>query len=193
MATDLDEVVAPEEEAPQEELEIKVGPKFSLKDKKVRVIALLVVVMTVQSAAIYFLLPQPAVSGTGTDGGDDLAVNGDSENLDLEIEKSEQEIGDLFSCTNSRADERSVIHVTFRLVATVATKQKEASNLAVNEVHKHRVKQAVVKVARSSGLEDLNDAGLETMKRRKKEEINKILKTSYIIEIIISDFRTMQQ
>ena len=193
MATDLDEVVAPEEEAPQEELEIKVGPKFSLKDKKVRVIALLVVVMTVQSAAIYFLLPQPAVSGTGTDGGDDLAVNGDSENLDLEIEKSEQEICDLFSCTNSRADERSVIHVTFRLVATVGTKQKEAFNLAVNEVHKHRVKQAVVKVARSSGLEDLNDAGLETMKRRMKEEINKILKTSYIIEIIISDFRTMQQ
>ena len=61
------------------------------------------------------------------------------------------------------------------------------------DVNTDRVRQAVVKVARSSNREDLEDPNLSTMKRLIREEINKVLRKSFIIEVVISDFRTMEQ
>ena len=63
----------------------------------------------------------------------------------------------------------------------------------VKENNKARVKQAVIEVVRKSSLTDLNDPQLSTMKRMMKEAINKVLKKSYIIETVISEYRTMTQ
>ncbi|HAW26664.1 MAG TPA: hypothetical protein DCY03_00885, partial [Planctomycetaceae bacterium] len=63
----------------------------------------------------------------------------------------------------------------------------------VKEQNKARVKQAVIEVVRKSNLSDLNDPQLSTVKRMMKESINKVLKKSYVIETVISEYRTMTQ
>ncbi len=100
---------------------------------------------------------------------------------------------DSFSTTNGRAAPGGVIHVSFKLTAVVASGQEIEFERAANEHHNGRVRQAVVKVARSASLDDLNDPNLTTVKRQLREEINKVLRKSYITEIVISDFKTMEQ
>jgi len=100
---------------------------------------------------------------------------------------------DSFSTTNSRAAPGSVIHLTFKLTAVVAAGQDIAFENAANQHHNARVRQAVLKVARSASLEDLNDPNLTTIKRQLREEINKVLRKSYVSEVVISDFKTMEQ
>ena len=71
--------------------------------------------------------------------------------------------------------------------------QDVAFETAANQHHNARVRQAVLKVARSASLEDLNDPNLTTIKRQLREEINKVLRKSYVTEVVISDFKTMEQ
>ncbi|MBA3313080.1 MAG: flagellar basal body-associated FliL family protein [Planctomycetaceae bacterium] len=100
---------------------------------------------------------------------------------------------DSFSTTNSRAAPGSVIHLSFKLTAVVGKGQDVAFENAANQHHSARVRQAVLKVARSASLEDLNDPNLTTVKRQLREEINNVLRKSYVAEIVISDFKTMEQ
>ena len=100
---------------------------------------------------------------------------------------------DSFSTTNSRAAPGSVIHLTFKLTAVVPKGQEIAFEHAANQQSNARVRQAVLKVARSAGLDDLNDPNLTTIKRQLREEINKVLRKSYVTEVVISDFKTMEQ
>jgi flagellar basal body-associated protein FliL len=55
------------------------------------------------------------------------------------------------------------------------------------------VQQAVDKVIRSSTHDELSDSNLDRIKRRIREDINKILGNSYIQEVIITEFRMMEQ
>jgi flagellar basal body-associated protein FliL len=118
---------------------------------------------------------------------DELALTADEESNAVEVTV------DSFSTTNSRAAPGSVIHLTFKLTAVVAAGQDIAFENAANQHHNARVRQAVLKVARSASLEDLNDPNLTTIKRQLREEINKVLRKSYVNEVVISDFKTMEQ
>jgi flagellar basal body-associated protein FliL len=100
---------------------------------------------------------------------------------------------DTFSVSNSVAAPGSVIHVSFKLVATVARGQETTFGELVTIGKQARVRQAVIKVARSASLEDLQDPELNVFKRQIKEEINKVLQKSYVNDVIVSTFRTMEQ
>lgn len=100
---------------------------------------------------------------------------------------------DEFSTTNGRAAPGSVIHTTFKLTAVVPMGQEIEFERLANQQNNGRVRQAVEKIVRSANLDDLNDPNLSTMKRQLREEINKILKKSYVSEIVISDFKMMEQ
>ncbi len=100
---------------------------------------------------------------------------------------------DSFSCTNGVASQGHAVHVSFRLVVTVAESMSEHFSVAANSTNRHRVREAVQTVARSASLEDLRDATQNRLKRQIKEDINKILGNSYISEVIISDFKLMEQ
>ena len=52
--------------------------------------------------------------------------------------------------------------------------------------------ESIERVCRSATLQDLTDPELGTMKRLMKEEINKVLATSYIIVIIISNWQVRE-
>jgi flagellar basal body-associated protein FliL len=100
---------------------------------------------------------------------------------------------DSFNASNSLAAPGSVLHIRFDLVATVAQGQETAFAELVSKGKQARVRQAVIKVARSASLEDLQDPELNVFKRQIKEEINKVLHKSYVNDVIISSFRTMEQ
>ena len=124
----------------------------------------------------------------GSTPGEEAVPKEESEDLDsVEVEI------DSFSISNSLAAPGSVIHVSFKLVATVAMGQETAFGELVGKTKQARVRQAVIKVARSASLEDLQDPDLNVFKRQIKEEINKVLQKSYVNDVIISSFRTMEQ
>ena len=100
-------------------------------------------------------------------------------------------IGNGFRCTNSSATE-GTIHIDFKLIALVPSKLAEHFKSKLKD-HEFRIRQAVEKVARSNRLEDLNDPTLSKMKRLICEEINKLLHKTYITEVVVSDFTTMEQ
>ncbi len=160
--------------------------------KKVKIAALLVVVMAVEAMAIYFVLPQPAASVSAGEDDTALGENPDGEDVNHDVDTVEVEIG-RFDTTNSRADSSAVIHISFKLVAIVASDQKDKFNLAAKSKHKARVRQAVITVCRSSSLNDLSDPELGVIKRKIRETVNKILRKSYIIEVVIDGFTTMEQ
>ena len=155
------------------------------KAKLLKVGGLLLIVIVLQVGISYWLLSpdQPEEVAEET-------ISKDSENL--QVNTAEVSI-DNFSVTNNIAEPGATIHVTFNLVALVEQGAASDFEAMVKENNKARVKQAVIEVVRKSSLTDLNDAQLSTMKRMMKEAINKVLKKSYIIETVISEYRTMTQ
>jgi hypothetical protein len=164
------------------------GGKFALGGKKAKVLALLVIVMIVQGAAMYLLFPKPAETNK------DDAVSSDPEEGSGSSNIATAEVLiDSFNTTNSRAEPGSVLNVTFELVAEVSSDNELVFTEAANKAHKARVKQAIVEVIRSASLPDLNDPDLITIKRLMKEKINKVLRNSYVIQVFVSEFRGLIQ
>lgn len=169
-----------EKEAPKSGEEEESPPKKGKLKLILGTLALLLVVG--QSAAIYMLS-----SGSATAGEDGAADSAEDEPQEAEVEQIEVFI-DKFRCTNSVAKPGADITVSFSAYATVAMGQDVAFNTAVNKDHKGRVRQAIEKVVRGSNLDDLGDSNLGTIKRKIKEEVNKALRKSYIIEVVISEY-----
>jgi flagellar basal body-associated protein FliL len=109
----------------------------------------------------------------------------DSDSVEVDI--------DSFSVSNSLAVPGSVIHVSFKLCTTVASGQETTYGELVTKGKQARVRQAIIKVARSASLDDLQDPELTVFRRQIKEEINKVLQKSYVNDVIIASFRTMEQ
>lgn len=164
--------------------------KFGFGGKKFKILALLLVVMSAQAAAMYLLLPQPTAEtaqgegGIGPDAGRNDASESEFDTVEIKI--------DSFNSTNSNSPDGGSIHVSFVLYATVASDVQFVFNDAISS-HKARVSQAIIKVIRMSSREDLRDPELNVVKRRIKEGVNKVLRKSYIKEVVISEFKTMEQ
>ncbi len=98
-----------------------------------------------------------------------------------------------FSSSVSTNGGGTIFFVTFKLYAIIPSSSSADFTKVINESHKARVNQAVVKVVRMSSMEDLNDPHLEVFKRNLRSEINNILPQRFVEEVIISEFRTMEQ
>lgn len=147
----------------------------------VKTVLTIVVTMVLSIGGTYFLL------GSQNANGDSASDEEPSEPDTVEVEI------DRFNASNSLAAPGSVIHVRFNLVATVAEGQETIFAELVSKSKQARVRQAVISVARSASLEDLQDPELNIFKRQIKEEINKVLHKSYVNDVIISSFQTMEQ
>ena len=157
----------------------------------VRIAVLLVIVMAVEAGVFYFLgLFSTSTSDNAASLGTEAQAGG--EEADDEQDIVEIEI-DSFNVTNRKAIPDSVVHITFKLIAVVSVNNGDDFDQAANKTYKGRVRQAIVMVTRSSGIEDLDDPNLGRMKRLIREQVNKVLRKSYVIEIVISDFKTMEQ
>jgi flagellar basal body-associated protein FliL len=180
------------------------------RSKKPLLIALVVVFVAVgQGVITYFLLP--AVSGEGTHGESakadpshgetapkddhgghdnhgDHGGHGGSHSASATVEVS---VGE-FVCSNGSASPGSILHVTCRVFAITAGNQSSTLESQLN-AHQARVRQAVAKILRSSNLEELHDPNMGTVKRLIREELNRLMKKSLVMEIVITDIRVIEQ
>lgn len=172
------------------------APAAKGKPKKWMVIgAIVMIVVIVQVVVTSLLLPGRAASDSGAKHDDKEHEHAGTDQHhgdgDAEGEFAEVPMGD-FSFSNGTAAPGMIIHVDFKLSA-VATSKQASSLDAQLKLHQARVRQAVNKIVRMSSLEELNDPNLATIKRLIREDINRLLRKSYVLEVVITDVRTMEQ
>jgi flagellar basal body-associated protein FliL len=159
--------------------------------KKLKLLALLLFVMGVEAAVLYMWFPPPGSQDSASS--EDGRASAEADRLTAGVETVEVPIGsDTFTCTNTKAAVGAVVHVTFKLYAIVSRREEAEFSQAVRS-HEARLRQAVITVARSSNREDLDDPNLSTIKRLMRERINKVLKKSFVIEVVVSEYKTMEQ
>ena len=190
--------VAEEPKAPTAAHETPSAAKGGGKNKLL-IGGIVLTVIAVQVVATYLLMPHPASSEAShksqheQKGHDQHApvASHESESEAAEGEVAEVPMGD-FAFSNGRAAPGLIMHVDFKMVALTSS-QRAASLDAQFKLHSARIRQAVNKIVRSSSLEELHDPNLGTIKRSVREEINRVLKKSYVNEVLITDFRIMEQ
>ena len=170
------------------------GDKASkgLLRKPLVIVGLVLAVMAIEFVGLYFVLPHP------TEAAESSTAHGDSHddhghgNAATTTHSDVEVFIDNFNTTNTKASPGSSVHLTFKLTAVVETAHSNEFGHAVNESQKARVRDGILRVTRSATLDDLNDPNLATFKRQLREEMNKTLRKSYVIECVISDFRAME-
>ena len=191
MAADVAEQTKPADAAAH------VAAPSKRKPKKFIVIgAIVLIVAIVQVVVTSLLLPGHATSDAGHKHEDKEHAaaeqhHGEEAADGAEGEFAEVPMGD-FSFSNGTAAPGMIIHVDFKLSA-VATAKQASSLDAQLKLHQARVRQAVNKIVRMSNLEEINDPNLATIKRLVREDINRLLRKSYVVEVVITDVRTMEQ
>lgn len=191
MSAEVAEQPKPAETAPHD-ASVPAG-----KPKKWLLIGVIVaIVVVVQVVVTSLLLPGHAASDKGgkhEDKDHDHAASDShhGDGADPDGEFAEVPMGD-FSFSNGTAAPGMIIHVDFKLAAVATTKQASSLDSQL-KLHQARVRQAVNKIVRMSSLEELNDPNLATIKRLVREDINRLLKKTYVVEVVITDVRTMEQ
>ena len=157
----------------------------------VKILVLVAVAMLGEAGLFLFL-------GVGTSGAADAAsaevipaekapkpADKDDELVEVEIHS--------FSVTNTTAAADTVIHISFKVHALLAKDQETKFKSAVSSSHKVRVRESIETIFRSATMEDLSDSSLSTLKRLVREEINRVLRQSYVVSIVFNDYKTIQQ
>ncbi|MAT16741.1 MAG: hypothetical protein CMJ46_15900 [Planctomyces sp.] len=163
--------------------------------KLIKIGGLLAVVLGLQVIVVWWLLSRPTVPATELTPGEEIenaistedTVGGVSSVTDKEVEI------DTFNCTNTSAIDEGVVHVSFHLSATTNPSNEVDFQLAVTNTAERRVKEAVERVARNAPYEDLKDPNLNSIRRQLKDEINKVLRKSYVNEVQITEFKIIEQ
>jgi len=97
-----------------------------------------------------------------------------------------------FAVTSFQPLSSTTIRIDFHLFATVAADDNEDFNTAMQE-SRHRIRDQVIVILRSSDLEDLTDAGLGLIKRKILEKTNRTLGRPFLKTVIFSDFSFIEQ
>lgn len=150
--------------------------------KWIVVIAILMLV----EAGVFFLMMGPSAPSEEdaeqqateaiADGLSDVAAESDL--IEVPLEPS-------FSVTNMSADIGTTVHASFDIVTAVSERNAESFRTAVEEKYKGRLREVINQVVRSASLEELQDPDLNQLKRRIREDLNKKLQHSFVVEVII--------
>ncbi|MDA0831919.1 MAG: flagellar basal body-associated FliL family protein [Planctomycetota bacterium] len=182
--------VVAEESLPGADSEPAPAKRGLLKNTKV-LIAIAIGALMVGEAAVLYIVLGPEQDATTVTPVVETETTPAESSVSAGGNQRETEIGS-FNCTNNQAAPGSILHISFRLAVTIPESDRDAFDTAV-ELHKHRINEAVTVVFRRSTLEDLNDADLQTIKRRIQESINKVVSKSYVKDVIITEFRSLEQ
>lgn len=153
---------------------------------------ILVLVAMLGEAGLFLFL------GVGSNGAAD-AASADAMPVeeDPKTDASEEELVEIevhsFNVTNTTAAADTVIHISFKVHALLASDQQDEFKEKVNSSHKVRVRESVETIFRSATMEDLSDSSLSTLRRLVREEINRVLRQSYVVSIVFNDYKTIQQ
>lgn len=100
---------------------------------------------------------------------------------------------DAYNVTNRQAAADVTLQVQFKLVAIVATEQQSAFESLAKTEQKARVREAVEKLIRKASFEDLYDPSLGVIKRLVREEINRVLRQTFVTDVILSEYKTTER
>lgn len=177
MTTELtdDPELTSEDTAPDEP-----SKKFHLGNKKIKILVLLVIVMGLEGAALYFFLPQISSGNTQKtdDGSSDDSISADM--IEVEIGK--------FIVTNDQAAGTVSMHLKFTITGVVTKSRELEFHRKVSSDHHALVRQTIESVWRSADMDELIEPDLYSIKLKIRKKINKILKQDYIRQVLVSDY-----
>jgi multidrug resistance efflux pump len=104
---------------------------------------------------------------------------------------AEVPVGD-FSFSNATATPGLTIHLDFKLAAKATSKQASSLDSQLKS-HQAQVRQAVDKIVRTSSRDELNDPDLAKIKSLVRDDINRLLGNSDVVEVVITNVRTIEQ
>lgn len=117
--------------------------------------------------------------------------HGDAEPVVHRTGDREVDLGQ-YSLTAYQPSSDSTVLVDFHLYATVAPSNEETFNRAF-EAHKHRFREQVIVIIRSSEASDFADPGLGLIKRLILEKSNNLLGKPFLRSIVFSEFTFIEQ
>ncbi len=166
---------------------------------KIKIVALLLVVVLVECAAAAFFLPTPSqteamATAMLAEGADPSVLPDETEGLEPEteeLEKVEVSLGE-FGVTSYQPLTNTTLRIDFQLYATVLTEEEGKFSQLLDE-NQHRFREQVLVILRSAELTDLTDAGLGLIKRKILEKTNRLLGEALVQEVIFSDFSFIEQ
>jgi flagellar FliL protein len=97
-----------------------------------------------------------------------------------------------FTVTAYQPSSGTTLRIMFHLYAAVAEEEEQDFHHLLEE-HKHRIREQVIVILRSSEIADLTDAGLGLIKRKLLDKINKSLGKPIVKSVIVSDFTFIEQ
>lgn len=167
-------------------VDAKPASKFS---GKLKIAVLIVTIMIVECGLAYWFFgsaaPQTAESAESHgELGEDEIGHDDGEAVEVSL-------GD-FDVTAFQPTSNTTLRVSFKLYATVRVKDEEAV-LTLIEERKHRFREQVLEIIRSSEMNDLTDPVLGLIKRKILEKTNRLLGKAMIRGIVFSDFSYYEQ
>lgn len=153
-----------------------------LGSKKFKVLLLVIIVMTAEAAGMYFFF-----SG-GSGGGTDAAELEDP----ADVETVEVDVG-TFPVSNHNAPPGTHRQISFQLYAVVAENQATTFEQLAKKKLYGAVYDKVQTAVSKANLEELSDPGKVILKKRIREEINKVLGKSYVRDVHLIKFSIYTQ
>lgn len=167
---------------------------------KLKVLGFVVVVVLVECAMAYMLLPDAAETAAlargslAGGGGDGTSAAG--EGVPAEAIPSDQREVDLgeFSVTAYHPTSDATLRIDFHLYGTIANDNEvEDEFMELVEGNRHRFRDQVLSTIRSAEMTDLTDPTLGLVKRKILEKINRTLGRPLLRAVIFSDFSFIEQ
>lgn len=166
--------------------------------------AFVVVVVTAECAAAYFLLPSPqAVAAMAaeqvkkTEGEEKKKEGEHGHGHDHGDEKDhgaatvEVDLGK-FAITSSQPQSNALMRISFSLWGAVEEAHLHEFQ-ELYERHKHRLRQEVIFIVRQTDVDGLTDPNLVLLKRRIQDKANFILGENLLHGVVFSEFSFIDQ
>jgi flagellar basal body-associated protein FliL len=160
------------------------------KGGKLKIIVLIVTIMIVECGLAYWFFgsaaPHTAESAETEKSHEEEEEEGHDDGEGVEVA-----LGD-FDVTAFQPTSNTTLRVSFKLYATVKVSD-EATVTTLIEERKHRFRELVLEIIRSSEMNDLTDPVLGLIKRKILEKTNRLLGKAMIKGVVFSDFSYYEQ
>ncbi len=159
---------------------------------KLAVVGVVLLVVTGECLAAYFLIP--SADDLATAAGASIAAEAPPPPVDEEPKAPplvEVDLGE-FRITSLQPVNNTNLRIDLKVVGMV-TEEEHAEFAELLEVNKHRLRDQVILTLRSADTADLTDAGLGLIRRRILETTNRTLGKPLLHAVVFSDFSVVEQ
>jgi flagellar FliL protein len=150
-------------------------------------------VVALEGLAAWMLFPSapaPVAENAVDDHGEALAAADPLAPAESHEPRREVDLGE-FSVTSFQPVSGSTLSINFHLYGAVLAADDHEFHERFEE-HRHRFRESVIVIVRSSDLADLTDAGLGLIKRKVLEKTNRALGKPLLKDVVFSEFSLVE-